>query len=217
MTLDLVVDIVLVLIVVIGFIVGLVRGFIKSVSHPIKVFGSLALAIWLAQPISDKLVFPLFGGTLANRIEGYLLANCSNPEEELPTLVKLAAGAVGVDLEGKTLSVIITELTNPVVGLISVILTFVALYFAARLLLALVFYILDRAIDSSVLVIPNKIAGCILNTLMGAIIAWCAVFVFNFVINLPAFEGQAWVNEFVGGPIYSFFSRISPVELLLSF
>lgn len=217
MALTIIIDVVLVALILIGFIVGLIRGFMKSVAKPIKFFGSIAIAFWLDNPISSAWVEPLIGGTLANHIEGYLLKNCADPGAELPTLVKLAASLVGVDLEGKTISDIVIEITNPAVSLISVIITFILVYFASRLLLALVFFILNKVFDSSVLVVPNKIAGCILNTLMGAIFAWGFAFVFNFVINLPAFEGQEWVTGFTAGPIYEFFVRLSPIELLLSF
>ncbi len=217
MAMTIIIDVVLLALVLIGFIVGIVRGFMKSVAGPLKFFGSIAIAFWLDNPISSQWIEPLIGGTLANHIEGYLLKNCADPGAELPTLIKLAASLVGVDLEGKTIREIVIDITAPAVSLVSVILTFIIVYFVARLLLALVFLILNKVFDSSALVVPNKIAGCILNTLMGAIAAWGFAFIFNFIIHLPAFEGQEWVASFTAGPIFEFFVRLSPIELLLSF
>ena len=217
MGLWIVVDVILVAFVVIGFIIGLKRGFIRSVEGPICFVGSLALAYLLANPISVKLVEPVIGASLTNQLAEYLMSNCSDPSAELPTLVKLAAGIVNIDLDGKTIEQILVEIASPTVHVVTVIIVFIILFFVLKLLLKLLFKIVDSIFNSSILVIPNKIVGCALNTLLGAVVAWVTVFAFNFFIHLDTMSGVTWAAEFNGGPIYNFFLNLSPLDLLLSF
>ncbi len=217
MGLWIVIDIILVALLVIGFLVGLKRGFIKSVEAPLRFTGSLAAAYLLASPISVKIVEPMIGASLTRQLSEYLMSKCSDPGAELPTLVKLAASIVNVDLEGKTIEQIIVDIASPTVHIVTVIIMFIILFFISKLILKLVFKILDSIFNSSVLVIPNKIIGCILNTLLGAVVAWIAVFGFNFVIHLDSMSEVTWAVEFVGGPIYNFFLNLSPLDLLLGF
>ena len=81
----------------------------------------------------------------------------------------------------------------------------------------LLFKILNSFFNSSILVVPNKIVGCALNTLLGAVFAWVAVLMFNFIIHLDSMSGVAWAAEFTGGPIYNFFLNLSPLDILLGF
>ena len=217
MGLWIVIDVILVLFVVAGFIIGLKRGFIRSVEGPLCFVGALAFAYLLASPISVKLVEPMIGASLTNQLSEYLMANCSDPSAELPTLVKLAAGIVNIDLDGKTIEQILVEIAAPTVHIVTVIIMFVILFFVLKLLLKLVFKILDSIFNSSILVIPNKIIGCALNTLLGAVVAWGVVFAFNFIIHLDSMTGVSWAAEFNGGPIYNFFLNLSPLDLLLGF
>ncbi len=217
MGLWIVIDIILVSFIVIGIIVGIKRGFIRSVEAPIRFVGSLASAYLLASPLSVKVVEPMIGASLTNQLSDYLMSKCADPGAELPTLVKLAASIVNVDLEGKTIEQIIVEIASPTVHVVTVIIMFVLLFFVSKLILKLAFKILDSVFNTSLLVIPNKIIGCILNALLGAVTAWIGVFVFNFVIHLDSMAEVRWAAEFVGGPIYNFFLNLSPLDLLLGF
>lgn len=217
MGLWIVIDVILVSLIVIGFIIGLKRGFIRSVEGPLCFVGSLTSAYLLSNPISVKIVEPMIGASLTNQLSKYLLNNCSDPGAELPTLVKLAAGIINVDLEGKTIEQIIVEIASPTVHVVTVIIVFVILYFISRLLLKLLFKLLDSIFNSSILVVPNKIVGCASNTLLGGVAAWIFVIAFNFFIHLDSMSGVAWASEFTGGPIYNFFLNLSPLDLLLGF
>ena len=210
-------DVILVSFVLIGFIIGLKRGFIRSVQAPLCFVGSLASAYMLADPVSVNLIEPMIGASLTKQLSEYLMSNCSDPSAELPTLVKLAAGIVNIDLEGKTIEQIILEIASPTVHVVTVIIMFIVLCFVSKLVLKLAFKILDSIFNSSILVIPNKIIGCALNALIGAVFSWVTVFVFNFVIHLDSMSEVAWAQEFVGGPVYNFFLNLSPLDLLLGF
>ena len=217
MGLWIVIDIFLVAFVVIGFIIGLKRGFVKSVQGPLCFVGAIAFAYLLSNPISTNIVEPMIGASLTNQLSEYLASNCADPGAELPTLVKLAAGIVQCDLEGKTIEQIIVEIASPTVHVVTVIIVFVILLFVLKLLLRLLFKLLDSVFNSSILVVPNKIVGCALNTILGAVFAWVAVFVFNFVIHLDSMSDVVWAAEFTGGPIYNFFLNLSPLDILLGF
>ena len=216
-----IVDVVLASFIILGFIIGIKRGFIKSVTKPLKTIGAFLIAYFSAKPIAVKIIVPLIGGPLANQIEAYVNENCSNVNSEVPTLVRLAASIAGIQIdgmeEGGTIADVVHTLTDPLVELIAVVITFVLLFFVSKLLLALFFKLLDSVFNSSVLAVPNKILGCILNTICGAVIAWVTTIVFDFIIHLPLLETQAWAAEFSGGFIYDFFLNFSPAELLLSF
>ena len=133
MGLWIVIDVILVALVVVGFIIGLKRGFIRSVSGPLCYVGALALAYLLANPISVKLIEPMIGASLTNQLSEYLMSNCQDPGAELPTIVKLAAGIVNVDLEGKTIEQILVEIAAPTVHIVTVIIMFVILKLFKRL------------------------------------------------------------------------------------
>ncbi len=217
MGLWIVIDVILAAFIVIGLIVGLKRGFIRSVEAPLRFVGALASAYLLVNPISVGIVEPIIGASLTNQLSEYLKANCSDPGAELPAIIKLAAGIVNVDLEGKTIEQIIIDIAAPTVHVVTVIIVFIILFFVSKLLLRLAFKLLDSIFNSSILVIPNKIVGCALNALFGAVFAWIAVFVFNFVIHLDSMSEVVWAAEFEGGPIYNFFLNLSPLDLLLGF
>ena len=210
-------DVILVAFVVGGLIIGLKRGFIRSVQGPLCFVGALASSYALAGPVSTKLVEPMIGASLTKQLSEYLMSNCVDQTAELPTLVKLAAGIVNVDLTGKTIEEVILEIASPAVHIVTVIISFIILYFISKLILKLAFKLLDSIFNSSILVIPNKIIGCALNALIGAVFAWVAVFVFNFIIHLDSMSGVAWAEEFTGGPVYNFFLNLSPLDLLLGF
>ena len=217
MGLWIVIDVVLVAFVTVGLIVGLKRGFIRSVESPLRFVGALASAYLLANPISVSIVEPIVGASLTNQLSEYLKANCSNPGAELPTIIKLAAGIVNVNLEGKTIEQIILDISAPTVHVVTLIIVFIVLFFVSKLLLKLLFKLLDWMFNSTLLVIPNKIVGCVLNGLLGAVFAWISVFVFNFIIHLDSMSEVVWAAEFEGGPIYNFFLNLSPLDLLLGF
>jgi uncharacterized membrane protein required for colicin V production len=212
-----VIDVVLAAFVVIGLIIGLKRGFIRSVESPLRFVGALASAYLLANPVSVGIIEPIVGASLTNQLSEYLKSNCSNPDAELPTIIKLAAQIVNVDLEGKTIEQIIVDIASPTVHVVTVIIVFFILFFISKLLFKLLFKLLDMIFNSTLLVIPNKIVGCVMNALLGAVFAWIAVFVFNFIIHLDSMSEVVWAAEFEGGPIYNFFLNLSPLDLLLGF
>ena len=223
---DLVLDIVILLFMILSLIWGYKRGFIKSVARPVRFFASIATAFWLASPIAQGFLEPAIKTPVTNQIRDYLVDNCPNitPEtatEELPTLLRVAASIMDVDIATlspvDTISEIVDSLASPVIHLISVILTFILVYFVAKLVFSFVLSILSSMFNDGVLGLPNKLFGCVISFLFAIVISWAFVVVFDFAINSSFFADMEWAQKFEGGIIYKFFVKNSPVDLLLSF
>ena len=114
-------------------------------------------------------------------------------------------------------SLLVSELAQPVVHIFAIIVSFVLLYFALRLLLTLLFALINLLLNRGLIGVVNKILGCVFTTLFAVIIAWAFVSVFDYALNLPFLSDKEWAMNFDGGYIYKFFKSISPIELLLSF
>ena len=167
---------------------------------------------------------------LENKIEAVIVEKCQditaeNADNELPTLVKFAAGLSGIDvneLVGEKLAenaadVIANTLTAPIISIVSVILAFIILYFGSRILMTLIFAITATVADGGVVGFINKFLGFIFSALMMVIVCWCLTALFDFIVHTPALEGVSWAKDFTGGYIYEFFRTFSPIDLLLSF
>ncbi len=226
MIFDIILDAIIVLVIVFAVIFGIKRGFVKIIAKPIRFFASFAIAFGLANPISKSLVVPLLGAPISGQIKSYLLENCPNitPQtaaDELPTLLKIAANILGIDIGAlsteSTIDALVDSLAMPIIYLISVILTFILLYFVAKLLLSILISILSSMFEDGLLSLPNKLLGCLFNTLAAIVIVWGFTVIFEFAIHLPMFADNSWVQSFEGGFIYQFFSSLNPVDMLLGF
>ncbi len=221
-------DTILVAILLISFMVGLKKGFINTVAKPVKFVLSLIISFFLARPVGQAVITPLIDAPLSNKIETYLVEKCSHitaesVSEELPTLLKLAAGLCGINVEEElaTTGTVVERLTDtlvsPVVAIISTIIAFVFLYILSKIALTLLFHMINTMCDGGITGALNKALGVVFCTSVGFIVCWCLTALSDFVFNIPALSSTAWVTEFTGWPIYSFFKSISPIDLLLSF
>jgi hypothetical protein len=142
-----------------------------------------------------------------------------NVAEELPTVLKMAAGMYGIDLEeivlqnaGRDiLAEITTILAEPVISIFSTIISFVLLYFISKLVITLLLALVDLIFSNGVFGALNKTLGGI----SGAIIAFAAAWALSVLIEfLYHINGTGLENP---GFLYTFFNTYSPIELLLSF
>ena len=219
-------DILLMLIVLLGILIGVKRGFVKTVAKPVRFFASLITAFFLANPISVRFIEPLLKAPLSNQIKTYLYNHCPNitPEtasEELPSILKFAATSLGVDVSSlsseNTISAIVDALASPVVHFVSVIITFILLYFVAKLIYTLLTSLLIALFDTGFLTVPNKVLGAIFNALAAIVIAWFIAIAFDFIIHLPALSNVTWLSEFEGGFVYNLLNRLNPIDIVLGF
>ena len=229
MTVNIIVDASLVLILLIGLIIGLKKGFISTVAKPVQFALAVFIAFTFAANLSDTVVKPLVAAPITNQLASHLTERFSEVTAEtvdtLPTLVKLAAGLCGVDIsevatstgDGTVIARIVDQITEPFATIICSVIAFLLIFFAAKIVLSILFAIINKIVDNGVIGVLNRILGCIFTTALAFIVCWGIAAVFELFIHLPVFEGQAWVGEFGGGFIYKFFKSVSPIDLLLSF
>jgi len=223
-------EIILIAFLLFELVWGYKRGFVKSLAKPVRFFASIATAFWLAKPFSNKFIQPivekLVKNPLTNQIEDYLNTNCptlgpENAHDELPTLLKLAASYENIDIaEVSTadfIPAIVDKLISPVIVFISVVITFILTYFLAKLLYTFIIAFLSSTLNKGVIGLPNRILGSAFCFLFAIVISWAFVMIFGLVINSSAFAEASWAQGFEGGPLYRFFSKNSPLDILLSF
>ena len=229
MVVNWIVDIVFMLLFATSIIVGVYMGFIKTVAKPVKFVLAIFLAYFFAANFSAMVVEPLIAPPIRNQLMSFLTEKFAEITVEtvdtLPTLVKFAAGLYGVDLaevasgagEGSIIETIVANIVDPSAHILCTAISFVALFFVAKLLLTIVFAIVDKVIDNGIIGVANKIVGAVFTGMLGFIICWALASVFELVIHLPVFAEQSWAMEFTGGFVYKFLKSISPIDLLLSF
>jgi hypothetical protein len=136
------VEILLWAMLVVGVALGIRAGFIRMAAKPVKLILSLVIAISLCVTFAEGVIMPIIEKPITNYIYEFLVENCpeiniENVAEELPTVLKMAAGMYGIDLEeivaqnaGRDiLAEITTILAEPVISIFSTIISFVLLYF----------------------------------------------------------------------------------------
>ena len=228
MILNVILDLVLVGILVVGMVIGLKNGFVKTIEKPLKSIFSLGFSITFSRIFAEWVVEPIISEPVFNRISGFLYDHCTNlsPEitvDELPTLIKLAASLSGVDLNVITggsedlLSSLVAKLTLPLVHIVATVISFLLLIVAARLLLMLVFVIVNKVCEVGALKVLNRVLGCIVCVFFAIFIAWGVVSIFGCIISLPSLAETEVIKSFTCGFIYNLFKQYNPIGLLLSF
>ncbi len=225
---NIIVDITLLLIVFFGLILGIKRGFVKTVAKPVKIVLALVIAFSFAAPLSEAVVEPIVEAPLENQISDYINENCSdltadNLNEELPTVLKMAAGVFDIDLTEFSddpdvlAEEIVDILISPAIHLISTFFTFIILYLVSSLVLSILLSILSSVFDVGFVGTVNKILGAVFSTAFSIILAWLAATIFTYLLHIPAISAMEWAKEFDGGAIYKLFNNLNPVDLILGF
>jgi hypothetical protein len=229
MLVNIIIDIILVAIVVVGGFIGYICGFFVTVTKPVKWFLALLLAFLLCDVVATNIVVPMIEAPLTNQLSEYLTEKCGemtqdSVSDEMPTLLKLAAGVVGVDItafEGNDSAAIIAEivdkLASPAINLFAVIVSFIVLYFVLKLLLGLLIKILDAIFSVGPIGVINSVLGMLFCAAFAFVMTWLLVILFGYIISVPAIAETEWAKEFTGGYVYRFFDSFTPLDLLLSF
>lgn len=219
-----VMEILLWILIVVGAVLGVKSGFIKLAAKPVKLVLAVVVAFSLCSSVATGIVTPIIDKPITNYIYEFLIENCptlniENVSEELPTVLKMAAGIYGVNVEeivAQNASVdVIAEITNvlaaPVINILALIVSFVLLYIVSKVLISAALALLDAIFSDGVFGTLNKVLGGISGTILALAIAWAlAIFVeFLYHINAGGLENP--------GMLYNLFNTYSPIELLLSF
>lgn len=224
-----IVDILITAILAAGIVMGIRRGFFLTATKFVKWFAALAIAFSLSGAVATAIIEPLIEDPMTNQISDYLADKCDNltpdnVEDELPTVLKLAAKIVDVDLKSfeeesgeSFITQLVEKLADPVIHLFAVVLAFFLLYILSKILLSIMIALLNNLFKHGVLGVCNKILGCVFCGFIAFIAAWIFVLLFSYVINVPFIEKAAWARNFDGGFLYDFFKRMSPLDVLLGF
>ena len=232
MLLNVILNVILCAMIVLGAVFGIKRGFISMAARPVKLVLALMIAFGACAAFADAVVYPIIEAPISNYVKDFLYANCegltsANVNEELPTLLKIAASIFGISINEvadsaqnagtAVLDAIVENLTSPVISVIADIVSFVVLYFVAKLVLSLVLWFVNLIFKSGVFGVLNKTLGVIFGTATAIIAAWALVAILEFVFHSTALQNVELIAEFEGGFLYKFFSTYNPIELLLSF
>ena len=226
MVADIIIDIILAIILLIGFFWGLKIGFVKTIAKPVKFIMAIFLSISFASLVGTGIIDPMIREPIINKMTEFFaekIAQGMGTADELPTLVKFAAGLAGVDIESITsaeaqaelVASIVSAVTDPVLNLITSIIAFFILYFVFKILLTIGFAIVNSIIDNGVVGIVNRILGCVVTTFFAMMIVWGLCSISDLILNLPGINEVEWVQGFSGGWVYNFFKGLSPIDLLL--
>ncbi len=222
-------DAVLVLILVLGIIFGWRRGFVRTVAKPVKLFAALVLAFTLCTVVADAWIQPLLQAPMEEQLTAYLREACAgltadNATEELPALLKMAAGMFDIDINevvstgGEDLiRSIVTALAEPVAHIVATLAGFLVVYIAARILLWIVVGVLAAVFNIGILGLANRILGVIFSLLFAVVMAWGVVTLSEFLIGIVGTSGTAFVDGLRDGLLYRFFNEYTPLDILLSF
>lgn len=218
------VEILLWVILVIGIALGIKSGFIRMAAKPTKLILSLVLAFSLCTSVANGIVAPIIEQPITNYIYEFLVENCpeiniDNVAQELPTILKMAAGMYGIDIEeivaqnaGRDIIAEITAtLAEPVISIFALIISFVLLYVISKLLITLALSLIDLVFSNGVFGALNKILGGISGAIISFAVAWAVAVFIEFLYHI---NGAGLDNP---GILYTFFNTYSPIELLLSF
>lgn len=226
---QIIVDLILTAFIVTGVVIGLKRGFIKTILKPVRFLGSFGIAVGCSAGFGRTVIGPIISKPIVNKISAHLYQYCpditqATVEDELPTLLKIAAAVFGIDVNSLStedshefIQTVVANLAEPVVNVISMIFAFFALFFLSKLLITIAFLIINKFFDKGILGVPNKILGCVFCTLFAFTVSWLFTMLFDFVIHTNAFANVSWAYGFEGGIVYRLFKELSPIELLLSF
>jgi uncharacterized membrane protein required for colicin V production len=229
MVATIIVDVIISAILIAGMIIGIKFGFFLTAAKPVKWVAAIVIAFSTCGAFANAVVEPIIEQPITNQLSDYLADKCDsltseNVEDELPTVLKLAAKIVDVDLdsfEGESgaeiIGQILEKLASPVVHFFALILSFIFLYFASKILLAIAVRILNKIFEHGILGVCNRIFGFVFCGSIAFVFSWIFVLIFSYFINIPLVADAAWANNFDGGILYDFLKRMSPLDILMSF
>ena len=223
-------DVILIGILLFGLGMGIKNGFVDTVARPIKFVFAIAMAISFASAFGSTVIEPIIGPAISHKlsdilVEEYAELTATNATESLPTLIKLAAIMCGVDIKhvvttsegASVIEAVVEAVTTPVVGMISIIFGFIAVYFLSKVLFSVGMVFINAIVRRGVIGSVNKALGSVFGLFFAFVVGWAVTSVFEFLLNIPAIASANWVENFTGGPVYNFFKSFTPLDLLLSF
>ncbi len=228
MILAIIIDLVLIGIIGFGIYYGVTKGFVFMAAKPFKTVFAIIFAYTSATWFAELIVSPVIGAPIKGYVSDFLYTNLPNitpttAPDELPTLLKMAAAAFGVDfasaaVDGTSyIDTLVATLSDPVIGVISIIFSAIALFFIGKLIFSLALFLLNKFCNAGLLGKINKILGIVFGAFVFVLISWGVAVLISVIFHLPVFDSNELISGFEGGLIYKFFNFMNPIVLLLSF
>lgn len=225
---NIIADLVIALLLLLGVVIGFKKGFIEIISRPIKLVGALFAAFYICGDVGTRYLAPFLAGPVSGKLTEIIERSFNsggNSAESIPTLVKITAGIMGIDLDNiinesgtdGVAAAVSDALCTPLVEVISSIIAFVLIYFIVKLVLLILFKIIEKFVDFGITGVVNKILGAGISFAFSVIVCWCLCSVTDFILHQPSVNGNELINVLENGFLYPFFKRHGPIELLLSF
>lgn len=219
MSISIAFEIILWLMILVGVILGIRAGFVRMAAKPLKLVLAIVVAFAFCSLVAESVVIPMINEPITNYIYGFLAENCpelsiNNVAEEIPTVLKFAANLYGINLEeivaqnaGRDIIAEITSvIATPVVRILAIAASFLVLYIASKIVVALAFALIDLLFSYGIFGSLNKILGALCGGVVAFGVAWAVAVLVKTVFHVD-----------VDGILYEFFNTYSPIELLLSF
>ncbi len=220
-------DAVLVLILLLGIFFGWRRGFVRTVAKPVKIILSLVVAFSFCGVVGSTWIQPVLQSPIEQSLTEHLQASyanmtAANAAEELPSLLKMAAGIFNIDITevaqnsgDSVIGGIVSALIEPVTRILGLVVACIVLYIAARLALWIVMGVLSAVFNIGILGIANRSIGVVFSLLFAIVIAWLFVCVAEFAFGYT--QPSDVIEGVRGGFLYGFFNNYTPLDILLSF
>ena len=212
-----VVEITLICVLLLGAYYGYTGGFFKLAMQPVRRIVGILFALSLCKQVGNMLIAPIIRSSITNYATEFVK---NNSPDRIPTVIKIAAIISGRDEiahSGNNALVAITELTTPLVTLISSALAFLLLLLLAKFCFSAVVNVADRLISVGIIGIINRAMGVIFSGVFSLFVVWVMVFIIDMLFHTQTFSQIDLIASYKPGPIFKAMQDISPLELLLSF
>ena len=90
------------------------------------------------------------------------------------------------------------------------------LFILFRFVFKTAIYLLNMILDKGILRVLNKILGLVLAGILAFALSWLFCIALDVILEIDLLKQYVDIYDFNGGPIYSYFRGISPLEILSS-
>ena len=227
MLLNVLLDLAIILILAVGVYYGYTRGLFRLICRPIRYIFCLVASFSLCRVAGEYIVSPIIEIPITNYLREtvfgkHLINNNGDVISELPTVIKIAAAIFDVSIDGGnppdtgSVGELVALLADPFVSIIATVVAFFAIYIFCALACKLVLNIADGILSFGVIGELNRFLGILFSCILSFSFAWIFATFVDFIIHTELL-GVDIMQDFRGGPVYSFFVGLSPIRILLSF
>lgn len=207
-----VMDGIVITILLVGLLLGIKQGFVRIAFQKLSKAVAVVLAILCAKPFGKLLSDWFMSDAVTNLIVSKLpesARTATNATELLnatPAYLRAIAALFKYDLaasathafesDGDALHILISDLSRPLSNGICVLLSAIALFFVALLLLRILRGILEAVADVPGLNVLNCVMGGALSLVFSAITAWCVCRIAGYLTNWQPIAGLSFMQDF---------------------